>query len=289
MNEALTIPQDCPSSGDFTESGTSSAATRELNNHQLNPKIQEDDLLDDAEHEHPQLESQVAEVANLERHSLQGSIIRPNTNERCNTDISNRSQTSDEETPDFGCYPRPESHSSEGSVSESADIGVSADDGFDADSNDSHGNQHPCPAKPLPQWTPLALRRPVLLAFSGLLLSMIAGMEALNYVSNQNQGLATVVEKRYYLWKFGPTFGEYYVAINYVKYRVSAKKEQSSPFLPSSGPTWNTVPSKQCHGCSWPRIEMDPMGAKDLHLTTLRCQLLKCFISLSNRATSQSP
>lgn len=224
MNEALTVSQECPSSGEFTESGASSAATREHNNHQLNPSIQEEDLLDDAKHEHPQLTYQVAEVANLERLPLQGSIIRLSTNERRSTDLNNRSQTIDEDTPDFGCYPRPESHSSEGSISESAEIGVSADDGFDADSNGSQGNQHRCLAKPLPQWTPLALRRPALLAFSGLLLSMIAGMEALNYVSNQNQGLATVVEKRYYLWKFGPTFGEYYTAILYFKYRAGAEK-----------------------------------------------------------------
>ncbi|KAF4300842.1 hypothetical protein GTA08_BOTSDO10934 [Botryosphaeria dothidea] len=55
-------------------------------------------------------------------------------------------------------------------------------------------------------WTPVSLHRMVLLGYAVLFIVIIVALEVLNYLSNRNQGLATVSENLYYLWKFGLTF-----------------------------------------------------------------------------------
>lgn len=114
--------------------------------------------------------------------------------------------------------------------------------------------------KSLPGWTPPALRRSALLGFSGLLALVVAGLEVLNFLSNRDQGLATVMENRYYLWKFGPTFCKYLTARHTLSIMDKANREYFSPYSLLSGIKWSIIPSRQCRGWSWLKEFTDPKG-----------------------------
>lgn len=210
MNKAPTFFNDFPYSDSSTESGSSPAATRAQDYDNPNPENQESDLLNGAEHEHLPKASSVGGVVDLECASIQGLLVLSSTNDSHSTIFSNHPQVNDEETPDIEGCAHAQVHTNGKSANESTNIDISADQITNEDTRKSQVNPHGCTTKSSPRWTPFALRRPVLLGFSGLLLSIIAGLETLNYISNQNQGLTAVAAKRYYLWKFGPTFGMFY-------------------------------------------------------------------------------
>lgn len=60
-----------------------------------------------------------------------------------------------------------------------------------------------------PRWKMFYFRLPFLVSFAILLVLIIAGLEALYHVSQQNQGLVTASESMHYAWTYGPTFGEF--------------------------------------------------------------------------------
>jgi hypothetical protein len=55
---------------------------------------------------------------------------------------------------------------------------------------------------------PWTLRRTSLLGLIAFLAALIATLEVLHYLSNNNQGLATAKEDETYLWKYLPTAGK---------------------------------------------------------------------------------
>lgn len=57
------------------------------------------------------------------------------------------------------------------------------------------------------EWRPFYLRRRILILFALLFCCLIATIEGLFVVSRNGHGLASTVESRYYLWKYGPTAG----------------------------------------------------------------------------------
>lgn len=61
-------------------------------------------------------------------------------------------------------------------------------------------------------YKPWSLRRHVLLGFLILLLAMIIALEPMSRISQRNNGLATSSENERYLWRYGPTAGEYWAA-----------------------------------------------------------------------------
>jgi len=61
-------------------------------------------------------------------------------------------------------------------------------------------------------YRPWSLRRDSLLGFSVILLGMIATLEYLLVFSWKDEKLATSYENERYLWKYGPTAGEYQTA-----------------------------------------------------------------------------
>lgn len=58
-----------------------------------------------------------------------------------------------------------------------------------------------------PKWRPFYLRSTFLLGLAAVFALMIAALEILDYVSERDQGLATVSQNLHYLWTYGPTFG----------------------------------------------------------------------------------
>ncbi|KAJ5803209.1 uncharacterized protein N7503_005659 [Penicillium pulvis] len=68
-------------------------------------------------------------------------------------------------------------------------------------------SSHTASSKPpsKPGWRPFYLRKWVLILFVISFCAIIATLEVLNYVSSANQGLASSVESRHYLWTYGPT------------------------------------------------------------------------------------
>lgn len=59
-------------------------------------------------------------------------------------------------------------------------------------------------------YKPWSLRRDVLLGLLVILLAMIIALELLYRVSKRNHGLATLSENERYIWRYGPTAGEYW-------------------------------------------------------------------------------
>jgi hypothetical protein len=70
--------------------------------------------------------------------------------------------------------------------------------------NGDPNEQHP--AHP-PMWTPPILRSRVLIAFAALFAVLLAIIEVLFRVSNENQGLGSSEPGYHYLWTYGPTAG----------------------------------------------------------------------------------
>ncbi len=54
-------------------------------------------------------------------------------------------------------------------------------------------------------WTPIYLRRVVLLSFITVFILIIIAIESLLVISNKNNGLATSNSAEHYLWTYGPT------------------------------------------------------------------------------------
>lgn len=69
------------------------------------------------------------------------------------------------------------------------------------------GEEAAAPGVTEPRWTPFHLRRPVLLAAAAVFVLMVVALEVLRYVSERDDGLATVSENMHYLWTYGPTAG----------------------------------------------------------------------------------
>ncbi|GME51181.1 uncharacterized protein LTHEOB_12502 [Neofusicoccum parvum] len=67
------------------------------------------------------------------------------------------------------------------------------------------GEEAAAPGVTEPRWTPFHLRRPVLLAAAAVFVLMVVALEVLRYVSERDDGLATVAENMHYLWTYGPT------------------------------------------------------------------------------------
>ncbi|GME31222.1 uncharacterized protein LTHEOB_12502 [Neofusicoccum parvum] len=67
------------------------------------------------------------------------------------------------------------------------------------------GEEAAAPGVTEPRWTPFHLRRPVLLAAAAVFVLMVVALEVLRYVSERDDGLATVSENMHYLWTYGPT------------------------------------------------------------------------------------
>lgn len=60
-----------------------------------------------------------------------------------------------------------------------------------------------------PTWTEFYFRSLFLVPLSVLLILMIAALEILHYMSQNNQGLVTATEDMHYAWTYGPTFGNF--------------------------------------------------------------------------------
>lgn len=58
-----------------------------------------------------------------------------------------------------------------------------------------------------PRWTMFYFRICFLISFSIMLALAIACLEALYYISHQNDGVGTASESKHYAWTYGPTFG----------------------------------------------------------------------------------
>ena len=58
-------------------------------------------------------------------------------------------------------------------------------------------------------WTPLFLRRPVLISFSIVFAALIISIAVLFYLSTRNGHLSSADPKLYYLWVYGPTAGTF--------------------------------------------------------------------------------
>lgn len=54
-------------------------------------------------------------------------------------------------------------------------------------------------------WRPFYLRRLVIASFIVTLVLILAAIEALLAISNKNDGIATSIHERHYLWTYGPT------------------------------------------------------------------------------------
>ena len=80
-----------------------------------------------------------------------------------------------------------------------------SDDGAPEDVQDPDNEEE---GGPIPKmWTPLVLKRKVLLGFASVFLMMIIALEILFLFSNRNNGLATTDSGKHYLWTYGPTAG----------------------------------------------------------------------------------
>ncbi|KAJ5636429.1 uncharacterized protein N7484_009742 [Penicillium longicatenatum] len=77
-------------------------------------------------------------------------------------------------------------------------------------------------------WRPIYLRKWVLILFVITFCAIIAVLEVLNYVSSANQGLASSVESRHYLWTYGPTAILTVIAALWARVEFQAK--QSAPW-----------------------------------------------------------
>ncbi|KAJ5656634.1 hypothetical protein N7507_008584 [Penicillium longicatenatum] len=77
-------------------------------------------------------------------------------------------------------------------------------------------------------WRPIYLRKWVLILFVITFCAVIAVLEVLNYVSSANQGLASSVESRHYLWTYGPTAILTVIAALWARVEFQAK--QSAPW-----------------------------------------------------------
>ncbi|KAJ6005632.1 hypothetical protein N7451_003576 [Penicillium sp. IBT 35674x] len=77
-------------------------------------------------------------------------------------------------------------------------------------------------------WRPFYLRKWVLVLFVVSFCAIIATLEVLNYVSSANQGLASSVESRHYLWTYGPTAILTIIAALWARVEFQAK--QSAPW-----------------------------------------------------------
>jgi len=58
-------------------------------------------------------------------------------------------------------------------------------------------------------WTPIWLGKPILGGFAISFLCMLATLQALYFVSEKNDGLATSRDENHYLWTYGPTAGKF--------------------------------------------------------------------------------
>lgn len=93
-------------------------------------------------------------------------------------------------------------------------------------STSSHTTGSKTPSKT--GWRPLYLRKWVLILFVISFCAIIATLEVLNYVSSANQGLASSVESRHYLWTYGPTAILTIIAALWARVEFQAK--QSAPW-----------------------------------------------------------
>jgi hypothetical protein len=57
-------------------------------------------------------------------------------------------------------------------------------------------------------WIPFVLRRWVLITFSIVLLSMVAGLEIVKKICDAKHGFGPIDTKLHYVWTYGPTAGK---------------------------------------------------------------------------------
>ncbi|KAL1616576.1 hypothetical protein SLS54_008311 [Diplodia seriata] len=92
-------------------------------------------------------------------------------------------------------------------VLSTADISENDQGGIQQD--DVASPESPAPRPPTKLSAPTHLRPAVLLGHALAFALIIAALEVLDYFSRRNNGIATVDEKYYYFWKYGPTFCKY--------------------------------------------------------------------------------
>ncbi|KAL1637330.1 hypothetical protein SLS58_009339 [Diplodia intermedia] len=150
-------------------------------------------------------------------------VLQENDLGHATSDIADDGNTHDAHDMDFATSTTLQgSHNTEANMSHAAE-GIESTLGpapaivpstTDISENDQGGIQQddvaslesPAECPPTKLSAPTHLRPAVLLGYALAFALTIAALELLDYFSRRNNGIATVDEKYYYFWKYGPTF-----------------------------------------------------------------------------------